>query len=250
MTSFQTKKLFYVNSSARLSGTHSDFTYALDMKDHDLSDVVVLQANIPKSYYLVQASANTFSLDEGSGAITVNIPIGNYNRTNLATTLATLLTAASASWTYTVTTPPRTAVDLGKYTFGVTGNGGVQPTLIFAATGNIHEICGFDAGSSNVFVGDSLESVNVVKLMREDTLLIHSDIVGGSAIGILQEVYSDGRDYDHITFVNRNVSHYTKPLINNNGNVYRFYLSNEEGDPMDLNGLNWTMTLCVHKHGR
>jgi hypothetical protein len=222
----------------------------LNMHDHSLTDVVVLQANIPKSYYLVQSTNNTFTLTELGVPYTVTVPIGNYTRTNLKTALTTLLTAASGNaWTYTVTIPSTSQVDLGKYTITVSGNSG-QPSLTFPSTGNIHEICGFNAGSTNTFVAAVLISTNVVKLMREDTIYIHSDIVGGSTVSILQELYGDGRDYDHIVFVNQNVPFYTKPLISNGNNVYRFYITNEDGDAIDLNGINWTMTLCVYKHGR
>jgi hypothetical protein len=246
MTAFQRKKLIYINSNNRDSGTHSDMGFKIDLKDHDVDSVVVLQANIPKSFYMVQNGYNTMTLSELGTDYTITIPEGNYTRNNLRAVLTSLMIAASGnSWIYTVSFPSVNQVDLGKYTYTVSGNGGDQPSLSFGSVGNIHELLGFDSGSTNAFVGDSLTSKNVVKLMKEDSIYIHSDLVGGSALTLLQEVYAEGKDFDHVVFINQNAELYAKPINSSYNNTYRFYITNENGESLNLNGLNWTMTLCI-----
>ena len=60
MSLIETQRIFYVDSHFRLSGTHSDFTYQFDFQGQNYDYAVVLQATIPKSYYLVQSGRNTF----------------------------------------------------------------------------------------------------------------------------------------------------------------------------------------------
>lgn len=242
------KKLVYINSKNRLSGTNSDFTYAVNLQGFKPDYVTVLQCNIPKSYYMVQNGLNTFTLREGGASAIVTIPIGNYNRTNFKTTLQTLLNGASPTlWVYTVTIPPSSGADNGKYTFTVTGNGGIQPTFDFNFTNNVSELMGFDSGTTNSFVAGSLESTNVIKLVKEDTIYIMSDIVGANNHGILQEVYTNNStDYDNIVFINVESDQYAKPIATSNNNVYRFHLCSEDLTKIDLNGIAWTMTLCCH----
>ncbi len=245
-----TKKLIYINSRNRISGNHSDFSFKMDLNGIDPDFVSVLQCNIPKSYYMVQANQNTFTLSENSVDTVITIPIGNYNRINFKTTLQTLLnTNSSQLWIYAVSIPSSSSADNGKYTFTVSNNSSIQPSFTFSSTNNIYELMGFNAGSTNAFVTDVLESTNVIKLQKEDTLYINSDLVGGNHVGILQEIYChNSADYDNIIFNNNNADLYSKNMNSANNNVYRFFLTNEDGVLMDLNGQNWTMTLvCFTK---
>lgn len=243
--SFQTKKIFYINTNMRESGTHSNFSYKIDLKDHDVDSVSVLQANIPKSYYMVQANKNTFTLTEGVTSYTITIPPGNYTRSNFRTTVQNLMNGNGSVFTYTVEIPLKTTADTGKYYYVVSANDS-QPSFTFASDNNVYELMGFTPGT-HTFVGDTLDSENVIKLHREDTIYIHSDIAGGSTNTMLQEVYADGSDFDHIVFINRNPEMYSKSINSSHDGVYRFFITNEDGEILDLNGLNWTMTLVAYK---
>ena len=93
-----------------------------------------------------------------------------------------------------------------------------------------------------------LTSTNVVKLTKEDSIFIHCDIVGGLSNDILQEIYSvDSSDYSNIVFHNHAIEHYEKEMTSKTNNVFQFYIMNEDGEKLDLNGLNWSMTLCCFK---
>jgi hypothetical protein len=243
------QKLLYINSKNGICGCHEDFSIKLDLREHhDCDRVTVLQANIPKSYYLIQEGYNTFTLTELGVDYQVIITPGNYTRSNLKTNLKTFLNDASGNgWTYNVTFPSSSQVDTGKYTYTVTGNSSNQPSFTFPSTGNIYEVMGFNDASTNVFVGDTIVSTNVVKLQREDTIYIHSDMAGGSTNTLLQDVYAETPDFDHIIFKNREALLYSKPINSTYNNVYRFYLTTENGLPISLNGLNWSMTISIYK---
>jgi hypothetical protein len=241
-------KIFYINSRYRISGTHSDMNYRLDMHDIQPDHVIVLQANIPKSYYMVQEGLNTFILTEGGSSIEISIPVGNYNRTNFKTTIQTLLNTNSPNtWNYIITIPSSTVADTGKYTFMVSGNSGIQPSLTFN-NNNISELIGFETNTTYNMINDLLISANVIKMQKEDTLFIRTNIVNVHSNGVLQEINAiNSADFDNIVYTNTNSDHYAKEINGHTNNIFNFKLTNENGDIIDLNGQNYTFTICAFK---
>lgn len=242
------KKIFYINSRNRISGTHSNFTYEIDTKQFEPDFCTVLAINIPKTYYMVQDGENTMTLTENSVETTITFTPGNYNRTNLKSIFQNLLNNnTSQGWSYVVSKAASNAVDTGKYTFTVTGNSGLQPSFTFG-DGKLHEMLGFDENTVNTFSGDTLTSVNVIKIQKEDSLFVRSDITGNHSVQILQEVYSHvSSDFDHIDLIVPDPLIYAKHINNHHTNIYRFQLTDENGKEINLNGNNWTMTLCLFK---
>src|SRR6185312_2178579 len=116
-------RYFYINSASRADGTDSKFTYSIPLGDsNEWTNVVLLSASIPKSYYLVQTNYNTFILREpGHTDTTITVPAGNYSRSSFMNVLPTLLNAASPShWTYTMSYPDvSSAANTGKFTYTV-----------------------------------------------------------------------------------------------------------------------------------
>jgi hypothetical protein len=198
--------------------------------------VVCLAASIPRSYYLIPSSARSFTLNENGTTVTVSLAVGNYSVSTFRTALKTALDAASPNGrVYTVAFSTLT----GKFTYTVS----VGPaSLIMPSTGGIYEQFGFEPGSTNTL---PISSTNVVKFIAEDTLQIHSDIVD-CGDDVLQDILGTGAvDFSSITY--RCVDHegYAKPMRTKNGNVYRFSITNEDGNLMDLNGLNVVITIMV-----
>lgn len=241
---------FYVNSRYRVSGTESEFTYYFDIpKESKYNKVCLLQASIPKSYYLIQAG-EYFQLQEGMLSAQITVPPANYTRKTFASVLQTALNNGSPNgWTYTITYPNSTTTgDTGKYTFTVSGNSGTQPLFIFSTDNDLNRHMGFDDGSTNTFTADSLTSKNVINLQRDTTIFVHSDIVRGDNNNILQEIYSaDSADYSNITFVQQAVEAYSKDISYNASNSYTFYLTNDYGQKIDLNGQNFDCTILLYK---
>lgn len=242
------KRIYYINSRNRIGGTDSDFTYNIDMKGlHEPTHVALLRAYIPKSYYSIQSGSNTLTLDEDGTTEIITLPEGNYSVNSLKTKLKALLDTASPNgWTYTITTPSTTSQpQTGKLTFSVSGNSSVQPSLVFED--GLYEQLGFEANSTNDFVADSLVSTNVINLQAEQTLFIHSDIIQDTD-NVLQEIYASNQlSYSAIVFENNNTKDYSKPLVSKTNNTYRFYLTDENSNKIDLNGLNLVMTLMIYQ---
>lgn len=241
------RRLFYLNSRNKINPTDDDSSCSLELKIpsyEPYTHVCVIDAVIPKSYYLVQAGYNTFTLREGGINATITVPVGNYTATAFRTKVAELMTAGSPFHrTYTITTPSGlTGPTTGKFTYTVTD--GLAPEII--CTTNLFEQLGFAPNSTNIFVNNTLTSTNVVKFQLEDSLYIHSDIVTNVGDDILHQVYTNGAsDFSSIRYACTEWATFSKPLNIAKSNVYRFVLTNEDGRIMNLNGLNWSMTLML-----
>src|SRR6185437_15080993 len=241
------RRVFYLNSADRLSGDDaSSVTLQVNIPSHEtFTHVLIVEANIPKSYYLVQAGYNTFTIVENTITRTVTLTPANYGATCFRACLTDALNlGAPVGWAYTVTYPASSQPQTGKWTFTVTGNGGSQPSIV--TTTNVYEQLGFNANSTNTFIANSLTSTNVIKLQSEDALYIHSDIVTEVGDDTLQEVYTVGiPDFGIINYKCSEWQVMAKPMQSAKSQVYRFTLTDENGRLMNLNGLNWVMTLMV-----
>ena len=88
----------------------------------------------------------------------------------------------------------------------------------------------------------------MVKFQLEDSLFIHSDIANNGVDNILQEMLgSYGTDFSAITYVCPDVEAYAKPIASNTSNIYNFYLTDEDGVEIDLNGQNVVFTLMLFR---
>lgn len=249
MSYYSHKSVFHINSRNRVTGTDSNFTYKLPINHNmDYDKVVLLDCSIPKSYYIVQDGLNSFILKEGINEYTITIEAGNYNRNSLKTTVQTALNTVS-SWDYTITNANiNTTVDDGKYTFTVANNSS-QPSFIF--TNGLYEQLGFNSDSINDFVDDTLKSTNIVNLNPEGTLFIRSDICSNEQDNILQNIISvQNSTFSYIVFTNSGIIEYSKNFSQSKYNVYRFKLTDENGNEINLNGLNLVFTLMIYKMNR
>lgn len=248
MSFYTNSQIFYINSRNRDSGDDSNFTYSFDIpQEPKFTHCAVLQCIIPKSYYLVQKGYNTFILSENGVNVQIIIPIGNYSRSLFRTIVQGLLNTGSPNgYTYVITQPSTTVPDTGKYTFTVTGNGGIQPIFIFE-NNNINEQMGFDEISQNQFIANSLESSNVVKFQIEDALFIRSDICTNGHDNVLQAVFlSNNPDFAEVFFQNPDVQSYSKKMTQSTGRTFRFWITDEAGVPIFLNGQNVVFSLMLY----
>lgn len=246
MSLLELKEIINVNSENRVEGTDSSFKYELNLKPNDYDYVVILQASIPKSFYLVQSPYNTFVLDEGT-TTTITLPEGNYKRKSLQNVLTTLLNDNSPNgWTYAISYSNSNEQDTGKLTFTVSGNGGVQPSFIFGT--NLYKVLGFDKNSTNTFVANSLTSANVFSLLGESTLYLRSDLATNREDNILQEIFcSDVAPYDSIVYKCIDKEACAKSLNGNSHATAKFYLTDEDGTPISLNGQNMLFSIMFFK---
>ena len=246
------KRFIYIDSGKRLSGTTSDFSYRIELDDGNYDFCTVMQASIPFTYYLVEDGFNTFELKEtGQSAVTVTIPVGNYNINSFSSIVGTLLTTASPlTATYTITYPKSfTQTNTAFLTITVSGTSDSQ--LIFDATNTINEQFGFDSGSTVTFDGTTLTSSNTVNFLTNRSLLIHSDIIDGGSTNILQEIYSNNSQINgNIVYQSTDALTYAKPLKTARHNVANFYLSDVNAQRINLNGQDMNLTLMFYESSK
>ena len=246
------KAIIYINSRNRLSGTDSNFNIYLPIDTSMKYDhVTLLQANIPKTYYQVNTGYNTFTLVENTSQVTITVPIRTYNRQLFATIIANLLTANSPNaLTYQISySNTNIEPETGLFTYTVSG-GTIQPSLIFPASSLLYEQMGFAYASTNTFSSGELTSTAVCNFASETSLFIRSDVCFNyySQDNVLQEIYVGGVSYNSvIAFQNVCSIDYSKKVVKT-GNVFNFSLTDENGNILDLNGVNMVFTILFYRN--
>lgn len=245
---FNEKRIVYINSKNRVSGRHEDFTFVInDITGHDR--VVLLDCSIPKSFYSID-DTQYVTLVEDTNEFQINIESGNYTRKSFATTLQDKLNLAG-SYTYQITYRNINQTnDNGKLLFTVSNNSGIQPKFIFGSSQtSLNEEMGFNPDTEYTFVADELESSNVIDLSGEQTIYIRSDICQDNQDNMLQIVYSNNDPaYSNIIYYCPNIQEYSKKITTNSSNIYRFWITTDDGKNINLNGQNIVMTLMIYKY--
>jgi hypothetical protein len=246
------------NSKDRVSGTNSNFnSIPVDLGNNAFDTVCLVQASIPKSFYNMPSGYNTFILTEQQGGnthpVTVTIPPGNYNRINLQSVLATVLTNASHfGYTYTVSYPPSTQADTFHYTFSVGAPGSRTMYLTFSNTSPFRQL-GFDVGvytftyvSANLHQLESINAINLSYILRA---FIKSNIVSNATDGILEELLNFGSFPSSSVMSFQQVSFDLNSRLYNkdNKNAWNFALVDAFGVEIDLNGIPWAFSLVLYQ---
>ena len=207
--------------------------------------VAVSSASIPKTFYVLQENC-TLTVNENGVIRNVTFMAGNYNVRSFSSIFVTNLSAV-CSYTYTCSYPnPSTDVDTGKFTFTVSGNGGVQPTF---STLDIYlaNVLGFAQAVVYPFVGNVLMSTNVINFQSFDELKIISDIVTNKS-NLLQEIYINDIPYSSsLCWQNPSLEVNGKPINPLGNNTYTFTLQDSDGGLVALNGNSWSFWLCIFK---
>ena len=255
MSQISHKRFFYINSGNQLSTTSNSFSQFIQVPSNEQYDrIVVTQANIPISYYVIQAGYNTFQLIEpGHAAVTLTVPPGNYTALSFASVLPGILNAGSPSgFTYKMTFPNNiTQTQTGLFTYQVnTGTGPIS--FVFNSVNPINEQFGFNIGSTATFVSNgsvsNLTSANVVKFVPEDALFLHCGVVDAGNNDILQEFYNQNNiPFSINSWVNPDPIATSKKLFSNNMSVITFSITNENGIPIYFNGLNVVFTIMMYR---
>ncbi len=243
----------YVNSLNRLGGHSGDFSYRIDLPPRNRFDsVCMLQASIPKTFYLIANGRNTFVLREGVLSATITIPNGNYSRQQFAFTLQTGLNAMSPNaWLYRIIVPSPKGGDNGKYRYLVTLADGVtptpsQPSFVLPRTSSPALPMGFPIDTTVTFVAGVLDSTNITLLQATDVIYIIADCVSNNGTGILQDLNTVTPDFSAIIYQvgdSGGVKANRRQLVSNQTNGFRFKLTNVYNETLDLNGLECQFSL-------
>ncbi len=235
-------RIYYINSETRLSGTASNFTYAIDVPEGEKIDTVcVLAMTIPRSFYLVRRLQNIVNVIADGVAYAVTIPIGNYSATTFVGVLLGLINALGVG-VFAMTLSTIT----GKYSYTYTG----AATIIqfqFEGLSTIGHQMGFDRISTNTFVANALVSTNVLDFVGTSTLYLHSDMVEDSS-SVLQEMYSDNSvPFSNLVYSCQFPGMYSKKMQCKSSTVFNFSITDEHNLEVNLNGHDVCITLLLYK---
>ncbi|OJV15190.1 MAG: hypothetical protein BGO27_03565 [Alphaproteobacteria bacterium 33-17] len=250
------EQIFYINSRKKLKEdeSHSDFSYFLDLNQNiDYTHVVLLNCSIPKSYYNVQKNSS-FILTEGTDSVTIDFPPSNYSRTSFKNIAQQLLNQNSPhNYQYTISFQNiNTIGEDGKLTYTVSGVDVSDPQPIFTFNNTLFELFGFDKNKSYQFTSNVIRSVNVCNMNKESTLFLRSNIVQNQGNNILHDIISfSDPSYSYIIYEsNGNLLENAKKFSRDKSNIYQFWLTNEDDDRIDLNGLNMIFKIMVYKQNK
>jgi len=249
MSIISNSKIFHINSNSRISGTNSDFTYKLDLpKNNEYDSVCILEASIPKSYYLIQEGRNTFRIEDNNVITTITVPPGNYSRRSFQAKLNQLLpNHFEVKYNDTQSEP-----DTGKFLYH---HNTPHANQRIYADSFIYEQLGFDKNQVVEFQQfqnhSEVYSKNVINFQKETTLFIHSDVGQNHTNDILLDVFANGNpDYSTIVWRVTDLESHSKSLQTQNNNIFKFTLTDENSNIIDLNGLPMLITLLVYKKNR
>ena len=242
---------YYIDSFDRVSGISSNFLCDPISLYEKYTHCAVKQVSIPKVFPNIPTSYNTFTLKEGAVSRTITLEVGYYNKNTMIAELPALLNAASVlngnNWVYTMSYRTALQVQNFKFTFNVSGNGGSQPSFIFTDD-QIWLQLGFNVGT-RPFVGSTLTSDNIINFNPTSKLYIVSDLVSSSNESILQEVLNvDTVGFGSCIFYQNqgNLDLESKEIVGNQKNSFNIQLINENGQDVDLQGQNWSMSLIFY----
>lgn len=247
------KQYFYLNSNNRVSGTSSDFLATIpNLPSWDVTHVSVVQASVPKTYYLIDTNNDNIVLDEDGSQQSITLTHGNYTlRQWLAEVTAQLNANSPNGYTYALSFPGSTSPQTGKIQFSTASPVGGAHVISFIFTDECYEQFGFSENSTNTFTYDSgtyyLTSDNCIKLQSEDALFLRSDLTIDND-ACLTEIFTGAtNDFTSYTFQNQDPEATAKRIVFNRSDVYHFYLQNEENKNMNLNGINFVASLMFFK---
>jgi len=241
-------------------GKHSSLMFdfnSIAIKDAETlyHSIAIQSAEIPASYYNVNALNNKINITQGATTTTITIPNGNYNANTFATSFMTLFNAVGgmndATLTFNVTTGryslmsdqagQNLVVNLASTTARVLL--GIDPdentgTLTFNYVADDPTFMPLPANFLGVtkikVLSDALSGGNYDSKSLGTTTLVDTISVSGAGFG-LTDFTSLGRE----SFVK------AKRI-----DEIDIQLLDQDNKPINFNGINWTMTLLINTHTR
>ena len=240
---------FNITSRNRNSGSTNDFNINLDLPTDLISKfthISITDISIPKSFYQIEQGRNNFTLYEDDVLININLPEGNYTKQQLYTYLKFEMTLQSLNAVEYNVLDVQSSFDTGK--LKITANKPLVNKKLLFSKNDLYQFMGFNYDKEYFFI-DQIISDNVINLNSEDVLLLHSNIcssnnndnIGGS--NVVCSIYSCGHvNYSYI-IKSYDLIYNMKPFIKNS--LYNFYLTNENNDVINLNGVDFNFVLNI-----
>lgn len=233
-----------LRSKDRSSGDSEDITLTLDESVKGTYEVKFM--SLVNSLYNVIESENdrVYIYEGGATQVTATLTPGYYTTSTLATEVATRLSSASAGEDYTCTYSSTT----GKFTIAAVG----VTTFIFNfgtnTTRRANVLLGFNAADQSV-AATSQVSDNVADLATHKMIAVkieedanrHVTLPGGTEVSFILPISdsSFGSLFNYKS--NSQIGQYVK--FNSQFNVLNISLYADDGDLIDLNGIDYILGL-------
>lgn len=251
---YEDKRLITLNSKYgnTQNGTYNSnilFPFRGILKQEDdivRTEIEVVSAQIPVSFYNINYTNNVFKYKIGIGAIeTVTIPVGNYNATKLISALTAGFIANGDGLIITLDS--------------VTGILSIINTLAWTAltANNTMMTClGFNQVDTAGLANISLVLSNPLNLLGVNLLSINSTLLGvfsysniTSSKNVLASIPVDSPSFGIISF--QNLSNITHKLKSKTIDDIDIQLYDDNGSFINFNAIPWTITLCltIHRKG-
>ena len=239
-------RIMYVDSKNRITGSSSNFQINLQLPNNTWDSVVLMQASIPKSWYIISGllNNNTFQYQEGVGVVnTITIPDGSYNKISMSIVLKSLLQSVTTfglnafSITYSNN---QSQQDTFKYTFS-----SVSATIskIIFSNNNLASILGFNNNTTNTFSIVPLQTPNAYNFASITRLFIKSSLSNYADRSILQEIFQSQPDQSIVYYNQLEIANNAKLFTENNDDIFTFVIQDRYGNVVDLNGIDWVCSI-------
>lgn len=201
--------------------------------------VQLLNAQIPYSFYVINYTNQVLKLTLGVTTVTVNIPVGNYNATNLISAILTAVNTSGFNITISQTN--------GKLTLSYTSSFSIDNTVKYS----IGSVLGFGSGVTSS-VGTTLTAPYPLNLLGIKTLQIRSynllmnnisSVQGGQTI-LLANIPVSCTPFGMIDYFDRG----NLMTIQNQDldDLDIEIIDGESGEYINFNNQDWCITLAFH----
>lgn len=235
-------KLFlFSNSSTKLNSdtSHVNFQFYQSITcDYNYSLLIaVSNFSIPCSFYNINSYNNTLYLNINGIVTSFTLTVGNYSAYSLLSLLNSTLLSNSITVTYNSTT--------NKYTFSTVAT----PIQFLYASSTCEVLLGFSSDSA---YSTSITSDNVIDLTYTKCLYIVTDnlifdnldsLSGNKKSNILCSIIKNVNQGELITFQPSSLDYI--PIYNKNINYMEIEIQDDSGRIIQMNNINWDLTLNV-----
>ena len=245
------KKLIFIDSSERDSGTTDDFTvslpsHLLTREPHQSMRLVLNDLVLPYTWYNVQETNRTFMIQElhnDPNHIQIDLDEGSYHVLQLRDHINTKLAASTLQDTYNVT------YDEVASKFTITAQHDYSTYVLHLPVGSAYKLLGFAVNIVNTaynFTDGKITSTKAVNMMFADALYLYCDLpttninksTGDKSTFHLSSAFAkipvNTGPFSNIIYTNAN-DDYTTNVPDKFINTMRFHFRTGDHKPITLN---------------
>ena len=235
------KQILTFNSGNRSSGTNESPVFEVKRGLNSAGKMSVVSVVTPLSYYVINTSNNTLDFNEVAATFSVTIEPGNYNSSTLLTEMQTKMNAEALVGAFVITFDSSTS----KYTWTNTSTFEIDP---LSSIGQIIGVTTAQTPLTNLtYTGDdSIELSGIRSIFIESRALARGRreylIDGKSGRSVLINIPLTASVGSINTWDNNLITRifYTGE---NQFTEVDFKLTDINGNTLDLNGLEWEITI-------